>query len=135
MLGRAVGYGLRGKRLIVSNNPELLASLMTGAESKRETHNSPPVHELTVIRFSERKTAFDPIFARLDEPRIKAYWKERRGEEIKQLGQLGPNEPSMEFFSGEIASLLDVAAPVDEIHIRRSYASGRLREEVTAILK
>lgn len=132
MLGRAVGYGLRGKRLIVSNNPELLASLMTGAESQRETQSLSPVHELTVIRLGERKTIFDPIFAKLDEPRIKAYWKERRGEEIKQPG---PNEPSMEFFSGEIASLLDVAAPVEQIRIRRSYAGERLREEVTAVLK
>jgi hypothetical protein len=85
-----------------------------------------------VIRLSERKTAFDQIFAKLDEPRIKAYWKERRGKENKQPG---PNEPSMEFFSGEITSLLDVAAPVEQIRIQRSYAGGRLREEVAMILK
>ena len=132
MLGRAVGYGLRGKCLIISNNLELLASLMTNAQSKREIQSYSPVHELTVIRLGERKTAFDLIFAKLDEPQIKAYWKERRGEEVKQLG---PNEPSMEFFSGEIASLLDVAAPVEQIRIQRSYAGGRLREEVVAILK
>lgn len=132
MLGRAVGYGLRGKHLIISNNSELLASLMTGVQSNRHIQTQSPVHELTVIRLGARRTAFDQIFAKLDEPRIKAYWKERRGEEVKQLG---PNEPSMEFFSGEIAGLLDVAAPVDQIRIQRSYAGGRLREEVTAILK
>jgi hypothetical protein len=85
-----------------------------------------------VIRLGERQTAFDQIFMKLDEPRIKAYWKERRGEEVKQLG---PNEPSREFFSGEVASLLDVAAPVEEIRIQRSYAAGRLREEVALVLK
>lgn len=132
MLGRAVGYGLRGRCLVVSNNLELLASLMTGAQSKREIQNSSPIHELTVIRLGERKTAFDQIFMKLDEPQVKAYWQQRRGGEIKQIG---PNEPSMEFFSGEIASLLDVAARVDEIRIQRSYASGRLREEVAMILK
>jgi hypothetical protein len=105
---------------------------MTGVQSKRDIQTQSPVHELTVIRLIERRTAFDQIFAKLDEPRIKAYWKERRGEEVKQLG---PNEPSMEFFSGEIAGLLDVAAPVQQIRIQRSYAGGRLREEVTAILK
>ena len=131
-LGRAVGYGLRGKHLIISNSPELLASLMTNAQSKREIQSHSPVQELTIIRLSERKSAFDQIFAKLDEPRIKAYWKERRGEEIKQLG---PNEPSMEYFSGELASLLDVTAPVEQIRIQRSYAGGRLREEVAAILK
>jgi len=135
MLGRAVGYGLRGKCLIVSNNPELLASLMTGAQSNREMQSSSPVHELTVIRLSERRTAFDQIFTKLDEPQIKAYWQQRRGGEVKQLGQLGPNEPSMEFFSGELGSLLDVAAPVEQIRIQRSYAGGRLREEVALILK
>ena len=132
MLGRTVGYGLRGKHLIISNDTELLAALMTGVQSKREIQTRSPVHELTVIRLGARRTAFDQIFAKLDEPRIKAYWKERRGEEVKQLG---PNEPSMELFSGEVASLLDVAAPVEQIRIQRSYAGGRLREEVTAILK
>jgi len=132
MLGRAVGYGVRGQHLIISNNPETLASLMTEAPSKREIQGHAPVHELTIIRLSERRTAFDQIFAKLDEPRIKAYWKERRGEVIKHPG---PNEPSMEFFSGEVASLLDVAAPVGQIRIQRSYAGGRLREEVSAILQ
>jgi len=132
MLGRAVGYGLRGRHLIISNDTELLASLMTGVQSKRDIQTQSPVHELTVIRLGARQTAFDQIFMKLDEPRIKAYWKERRGEEVKQLG---PNEPSMEFFSGEIAGLLDVAAPVEQIRIQRSYAGGRLREEVAAILK
>ncbi len=132
MLGRAVGYGLRGRHLIISNNTEMLASLMTGVQSKRDIQTQSPVHELTVVRLGARRTAFDQIFTKLDEPRFKAYWKERRGEDVKQLG---PNEPSMEFFSGEIASLLDVAAPVEQIRIQRRYVGGRLREEVTAILK
>jgi hypothetical protein len=91
-----------------------------------------PVHELTVIRLIERERAFDQIFTRLDEPRIRDYWKQRRGEEIKQIG---PNAPSMEFFSGEIASLLDVASPVKEIRIQRKYSTRRLMEEVALILK
>jgi hypothetical protein len=132
MLGRAVGYGLRGSHLIISNNTESLASLMTSVQSKRDIRSQSPVHELTVIRLSKRETAFDQIFAKLDEPRVKAYWEERRGKENKQPG---PNEPSMEFFSGEIASLLDVAAPVEQVRIQRSYANGRLREEVAMILK
>jgi hypothetical protein len=132
MLGRAVGYGLRGRHLIVSNDAETLASLMTDVQSKRDIQSQSPLHELTVIRVDARAEAFDQIFAKLDEPRIKAYWKERRGEEIKQLG---PNEPSMEFFSGEVSSLLDVAAPVEQIRIQRGYAGGRLHEEVALILK
>src|SRR5215813_13116869 len=132
MLGREVGYGLRGRYLIISNDTALLSSLMTGVQSKRDVQTQSPVHELTVIRLGARRTAFDQIFAKLDEPLVKAYWKERRGEGGKQLG---PNEPSMEFFSGEIAGLLDVAAPAEQIRIQRSYGGGRLREEVAAILK
>src|SRR5262249_5241242 len=88
---------------------------------------SSPIHELTVIRLNQRKQAFDQIFTRLEEPMVKAYWQQRGGE--------GNTGPSQEFFSGEIASLLDVASPVDEVRIQRSYASGRLREEVAMILK
>jgi hypothetical protein len=132
LLDRAVGYGLRGRHLILSNNAELLASLMTSAQSKREIQSRSPVHELTLIRLSEREKAFDQIFAKLDAPEIEAYWKERQGGESKRLD---PNQHSMEFFSGEIASLLDVAAPVQQVRIQRSYTDGRLREEVAAILK
>jgi hypothetical protein len=135
MLGRAAGYGVRGGHLIVSNDIELLAALMTGVQpiqSERGIQSQSSLHELTVIRFDARAEAFDKIFAKLDEPRIKAYWKERRGQELKELG---PNEPSMEFFSGEVAGLLDVAAPLEQIRIQRSYAEGRLHEEIAMILK
>lgn len=127
-LGRSVGYGVRGNELILSNNNELLSELMVGkqAEQNRIASTS-PVHELTVIRFSQRKQAFDQIFARLEEPMVKAYWQQRRGDEA--------SGPSQEFFSGEIASLMDVASPVDEVQIKRSFANGRMKEEIVAKMK
>lgn len=127
-LGRSVGYGVRGNELILSNNNELLSELMVGkqAEQNRIASTS-PVHELTVIRFSQRKQAFDQIFARLEEPLVKAYWQQRRGDEA--------SGPSQEFFSGEIASLMDVASPVDEVQIKRSFANGRMKEEIVAKMK
>jgi len=130
VLGRPVGYGVRGSELIVSNNRELLASLMTNNAGKQSRIASPtsPVHEFTVIRLSERQAAFDQIFARLEEPLVKAYWQQRRGTE-------NDSGPSQEFFSGEIASLLDVASPVEEVRIQRSYVADRLREEVAVILQ
>ena len=128
-LGRSIGYGLRGQMLIVSNSPDLLATLMTRREQSNALAASSPVNELTVIRSSDRAEAFDRIFAKLDEPRVKAYWKERKGDEAK------PTDPSKEFFSGNIASLLDVASPVEEMRIERSYANGRMREEVAMTLK
>ena len=131
VLGRSVGYGVRGSELIVSNNRELLASLMTNKVGAQRNSALPasPVHELTVIRFDQRKAAFDQIFARLEEPLVKAYWQQRRGDSESVTG------PSQEFFSGEIASLLDVASPVSEMRIQRSYAAGRLREEVAVIME
>jgi len=83
----------------------------------------------TVIRLNQRAEAFDRIFAKPDEPRVKAYWKERKGE------QATPSDPSREFFSGEIASLLDTAAPVGEVRIQRNYANGRLREEIALLIR
>ncbi len=128
MLGRSVGYGLRGSELILSNNLELLEEMMTAKPSGQNGFTSTsPVHELTVIRLCERKQAFDQIFARLEEPMVKAYWQQRRGEEA--------SGPSQEFFSGEVASLLDVASPVSDVRIQRSYGNGRMREEVIARLK
>ncbi len=133
MLGRSVGYGVRGSELIISNNIELLAELMSEKQSRsnREVRTSSPIDELTVIRLSLCREAFDQIFAKLDEPRVKAYWKTRHGDTVPASG----SKPSMEFFSGEIASLLDVSSPVDEIRIQRSFVAGRLREEVVLLMK
>jgi hypothetical protein len=127
MLGRSVGYGMRGNELIVSNNRHLLAELMSAkpAGQHQTAVASSPVSELTVIRLNQRKVAYDQIFARLEAPLVKAYWRQRTGEES--------SGPSHEFFTGEISSLLDVAAPVDEVRIQRNYSAGRLREEVSMI--
>lgn len=128
-LGRSVGYGLRGHELIIANHPEVLDFLM-GERRAEGLQASSPIHEVTVIRLSRRREVFDSIFTKLDEPRIKSYWKTRRGETVA----IKPSEPSQEFFSGNIASLLDVASPVEEIRIERSFTAGMLREEVTMIL-
>ncbi|MDX2029982.1 MAG: hypothetical protein SF339_04880 [Blastocatellia bacterium] len=126
-LGRSVGYGLRGPLLLLSNSPDLLATLMTRQAQHPET--LPPAHERTLLRLDQRAEAFDRIFAKLDAPRIQAYWKQRKGDQVR------PDAPSQEFFSGNLASLLDAAAPVREIRIERSYAPGRLHEEVSMMMQ
>ncbi|MFN8004474.1 MAG: hypothetical protein U0X75_26070 [Acidobacteriota bacterium] len=134
MLGRALGYGVRGQQLVLANHPELLARLLTGERQAGDDVQLPTTaSELTVVRLSQREAAFDRIFAQLDAARIKAYWRQRRGERESEQGS-APG-PSQEFFSGEISSLLDVAAPVREIRVARNYANGRLQEEVSLILK
>ncbi len=123
MLGRSAGYGLRDGNLIVSNNPVLLAVLMTTNRTDGREAMKKPFHDLTVIRFDQRAEAFDQIFARLESPQAKAYWQQRSGDES--------GKPSLEFFSGELAGLLDVVAPMNEVRIQRAYTEGRLREEVS----
>jgi hypothetical protein len=83
-----------------------------------------------VIRFNRREQAFDSLMRKLDAPRVKAYRKERRKKE-----QGDRDGASQEFFSGNIASLLDVASPVREIRIRRNALQSRLTEEIEIILK
>ncbi|MBL8191822.1 MAG: hypothetical protein JNK38_27665 [Acidobacteria bacterium] len=122
MLGRSVGYGLRDGSLIVSNNPGLLTAMMTARRTGARETVMNPFHDLTVIRFDQRAVAFDEIFARLESPQVKAYWQQRSGDESAQ--------PSLEFFSGELAGLFDVVAPLNEIRVQRVYSGGRLREEV-----
>jgi hypothetical protein len=128
-LGRRVGYGLRGGVLVVSNSPDLLARLMKNDPPRDSLAAPEPLHELTVIRLTERAAAFDRIFARLDQARVQAYWRKRKGDEA------APAEASREFFSGEIASLLDVAAPAAKVRIQRNLAGGRMREELTVSMK
>lgn len=129
ILGRSVGYGLRGNELMVSNSLRLLAELMSAKSARQHQTGfvSSSVHELTVIRLSQREEAYDQIFERLEAPLVNAYWRERIGEE--------GNKPSREFFTGEISSLLDVASPVDEVRIQRNYSAGRLSEQVSMSFK
>ncbi|HQR34423.1 MAG TPA: hypothetical protein PLK30_16910 [Blastocatellia bacterium] len=128
ILGRSVAYGVRGNELIISNNAVFLAEMLSvNPSAQNRLAPTSPIHEMTVIRLSKRKQAFDQIFARLEEPIVKAYWQKRHGEES--------DGPSQEFFSGEVASLLDVASPVTEVRIQRGYANGRMKEEVIARLK
>jgi hypothetical protein len=123
-LGRSVGYGLRGSMLIVSNHPGLLADLMKPQSSQPRLASPTPVQELTVVRLRERKAAFDDVFQKLESPAIKAYWEKRKGEEGSST------EPAQTFFSGNLASLLDVAAPVAQLRIERRAEGNRMKEEV-----
>lgn len=131
MLGWRMSYALRGTDLILANSPEMLQAMLKGSSSARklDPKSSSAIHDLTVIRFNHREQAFDSIMQKLDAPRVKAYWEERKKEQAEKDG------PSQEFFSGNISSLLDVASTVREIKIQRNVQPTRLREEVEFIFK
>ena len=130
-LGYGVYYAQRGPDLVLANSPEMMKAMLDGGDSSRapESKSAAALHDLTVIRLGQREQAFDSLMGKLDAPRVKAYWRERKKE---------PNEadgPSQEFFSGNVASLLDAASPVTEIRIKRSFEKNRLHEEVEYVLK
>lgn len=130
-LGWGMYYALKGAELILANSPEMLKAMLDGGNSSQapELNTSAAVHDLTVIRLGQREQAFDSLMRKLDAPRVKAYWRERKKEQNEEDG------PSQEFFSGNVASLLDVASPVTEIRIKRSFQKNRLREEVEFVLR
>jgi hypothetical protein len=130
MLRWTLCYALRGTELILANSPELLQAMLDAHAAARDSNSSLSFRDLTVIRFNRREQVFDSLMRKLDAPRVKAYWEERRKKE-----QDDSDGASQEFFSGNIASLLDVASPVREIRIRRNVLPSRLTEEVEIILK
>jgi len=85
--------------------------------------------DLTIILLDQRKPAFDDIVDRLDADSTKR--RQAAGDQ-KDNGATGTSE---EFFSGNIGSLLDVAANVTRIEIKRSSFSNRRHEEIDFILK
>ncbi|HEY0378043.1 MAG TPA: hypothetical protein VGC87_14080 [Pyrinomonadaceae bacterium] len=130
-LGWGMYYALRGPDLVLANSPEMMKAMLDGGDSSGspEQKSDAALHDLTVIRLGQREQAFGSLMSKLDAPRVRAYWSERKKERNEEDG------PSQEFFSGNVASLLDVASPVTEIRIKRSFQNNRLREEVEFVLK
>lgn len=129
MLGWGMYYAQRDANLILANSPELLGALLKGSDNAPALDYNSVLNDLTVIRLDRREQAFDALMRKLDAPRVKAYWAERKKEPTESDG------PSQEFFSGNLSSLLEVAAPVREIRIKRFVRPARLREEVEFVFK
>jgi hypothetical protein len=139
MLGWTLCYTLRGRDLFVSNDASFLDSALAGGpktQPQREDARLAP-DDLTVIRLDRRREAFDAVFDKLDAKRVGDY-RAGRGA-VGSAGQSSAsdqnpasdqNSPSLKFFSGNVASLLDAASPVARVKIRRRTAPGRLSEEV-----
>jgi hypothetical protein len=136
MLGWKLCYTLQGRELFVSNDAAFLSAALAGGGDafRRRTDMTGAPDDLTVIRFDRRGQAFDRVFERLDARRVSAYSESRRGS-AAGWGTARAAEPaSEEFFSGNVASLLDVASPVSRVEIRRRSSPGRLHVEVELVL-
>lgn len=125
MLGWRLCYALRGRELFVSNDAGFLDAALAGGVEKQGRNGDARFtpDDVTLIRLDRRAEAFDAVFTMLDAGSVRDYWRQR-GEEASQ------EHPSEEFFSGNVASLLDVASPVGRIRVSRRSTPGRLREEV-----
>jgi hypothetical protein len=141
MLGWKLCYELRGRELFVSNDAAFLSAALEGGGDASRVHGD-AAHgsdDLTVIRLDRRAEAFDRVFEKLDARRVADYARARgaSGEQSNdQNNEPGsaPAAASEEFFSGNVASLLDVASPVSRVEIRRRTTPGRLHVEVELIL-
>ncbi|HZT60357.1 MAG TPA: hypothetical protein VFA21_17260 [Pyrinomonadaceae bacterium] len=148
MLGWKLCYELRGRELFVSNDAAFLSAPRRGGGDalKQQTDAAHAPDDLTLIRLDRRAEAFDRVFETLDAQRAAAY-AQSRGANAEQSGDQNgetgsaPSAASVpaasaseEFFSGNVASLLDVASPVTRVEIRRRTTPGRLYVEVELIL-
>ena len=126
MLGWEICYALNDNVLILSNSNEAMKSVLQGGEKKREVSAVTGIDELTIIRFDRRKESFDDIVNVLDADAIK---------QRQQSGAADANQGSQEFFSGNISSLLNVAADVSRIEIKRKSQGNNLHEEIELVMK
>jgi hypothetical protein len=111
MLGWEICYALKDNMLILSNSNEMMKAVLEPHEKQLSV--TAGVDELTIIRFDRRKESFDDIVNVLDADAIKS---------------------SEEFFSGNIISLLNVAADVSHIEIKRKSQGNNLHEEIDLVM-
>jgi hypothetical protein len=121
MLGWEICYAIKERELIVANSAELLKTVLDSAASKRSLEISvDAADDLTIVRFDQRKSAFDDIMTTLD----------------SDAAQPAPDSKKFAetFFSGNIGSLLDVASDVSRIEIARRASSNGWHVELHFIL-
>ncbi|HEX6719499.1 MAG TPA: hypothetical protein VF088_20520, partial [Pyrinomonadaceae bacterium] len=122
MLGWEICYAIKDGELIVANSAELLKTVLDARASKRSLEAPLTTSDdLTIVRFDQRKSAFDDIMKTLDADAAQA--------------QTDPAKISEAFFSGNIGSLLDVASELSRIEITRRASSNGLHEEIHFVLK
>ena len=121
MIGWDICYAIKDRDLIVANSAELLTAVLDAPANKRSTEISvEATDDLTIVRFDQRKSAFDEIMNTLDKDAIQA-------QASSQLSET--------FFSGNIGSLLDVASQLNRVEITRRASANGLHEEIHFVLK
>jgi hypothetical protein len=117
MLGWEICYAIRDGELIVANSVELLKSVLDSSSHKPLEISVDAADDLTIVRFDQRKTAFDDIMNRLDNDAAQP-----------------DSKISETFFSGNISSLLDVTSDLNRIEITRRALADGMHEEIHFVL-
>lgn len=121
MLGWDICYAIKDRDLIVANSGALLKAVLDSPATERLSElSADATDDLTIVRFDQRKSAFDDIMNTLDKDASHV--------------QADSNQLSETFFSGNIASLLDVASQLNRVEITRRASANGLREEIHFVL-
>ncbi len=107
MLGAGASYAISGNNLILTNDADFLKAIL--ADKKLPQIENEPFARLCVLNLGETENAFGNVFAELDR-----------------------HDAANEFFTGNIASLLDSISEVKRIEIRENYSQGFLEQTITA---
>ena len=112
MLGWQVSYALSGNKLILTNNADFLREIFNSKNSAKAPEIDSPVSKLTVINLDQREKAFDQVFA-----------------------ELSKNKAAVDFFTGNITSLLDSISDAAKIEIKDNVSANFYEQEITMTLK
>lgn len=115
-LGWKFFYVLRQNDLIFANDAELLKEILATREKQPKIEAT--FENFTVIRLENGRGVFNAVFQTLE-------------RDEKNSGKTESNN----FFTGNIASLLDVVSDVERIEIKQTSAQNLLFEEIGFVLK
>lgn len=120
MLGWEICYQLKGQYLIISNDRNLIKKIEknAGKKKKLESIASKLITNLTVINFSQKEQAFDNIFGKIQAEEIDDY----------QQTHATSDASAEDFFTGNIASLLNTISPIEKVIITKDDSPGQFHE-------
>jgi hypothetical protein len=103
MLGWEIGYRVKDDKLFISNSFEFLQECLVNKNTREIQANG--ISELTVINLENRQENFDGVFGKL-------------------------SKESGDFFTGNVAGLLNSIEDVKQIEIKIKFESNYLHEEI-----
>ncbi len=112
MLGISACYAVRGSELILTNDAEFLRAILENQNSQTIEKSDAPFTELTVLNLDRKENAYTSVFAELAE-----------------------KDAADDFFTGNVASLIDSAAGVKKIEIKTNSSHNVLEQVVTAYFR